>query len=143
MVTLYLMGRLYYRERSALNTIGFASPCLLAVSPRSLFDSGLQMTLLAGVSIAGVAMPLLEGTVNPYLKATRDLRLVAIDVKAVPRVAQFRTLLRMIAERIQRNANKRVAWTWFPWTVRLVMRVAQLVVVSCVVELAMTLPMAI
>jgi len=143
MVTLYLVGRLYYRERSALNTIGFASLCLLAVSPRSLFDSGLQMTLLAVVSIAGVAMPLLEGTVNPYLKATRDLRLVAIDVKAVPRVAQFRTLLRMIAERIQRNANKRVAWTWFPWTVRLVMRVGQLVVVSCVVELAMTLSMAI
>ena len=143
MVTLYLVGRLYYRERSALNTIGFASLCLLAVSPRSLFDSGLQMTLLAVVSIAGVAMPLLEGTVHPYLKATRDLRLVAIDVKAVPRIAQFRTMLRMIAERIQRIANKRVAWTWFPWTVRFVMRVAELVVVSCVVELAMTLPMAI
>lgn len=65
MVTLYLVGRLFYRGRSALNTIGFASLCLLAVSPRSLFDSGLQMTLLAVVSIAGAAMPLLEGTVHP------------------------------------------------------------------------------
>ncbi len=46
MVTLYLLGRLIYRERSPLNTIGFASLCLLVVSPRSLFDSGLQMTLL-------------------------------------------------------------------------------------------------
>jgi competence protein ComEC len=143
MVTLYLIGRLFYRERSALNTIGFASLCLLAVSPRSLFDSGLQMTLLAVVSIAGVAAPLLEGTVHPLLKATRDLRLVAIDVKLAPRVAQFRTLMRMGAERIQGVANKRVAWAVFPWLVRLVLRVVELVAVSCVIELAMTLPMAV
>jgi competence protein ComEC len=143
MVTLYLIGRLFYRERSALNTIGFASLCLLAVSPRSLFDSGLQMTLLAVVSIAGVAAPLLEGTVHPLLNATRDLRLVAIDVKLAPRVAQFRTLMRMAAERIEGVANKRVAWVVFPWLVRLALRVVELVVVSCVIELAMTLPMAI
>jgi competence protein ComEC len=143
MVTLYLIGRLYYRERSALNTIGFASLCLLAASPRSLFDSGLQMTLLAVVSIAGVAAPLLEGTVHPYLKATRDPRTVAIDVKLAPRMAQFRTLLRMAAEKIQSAANKRVAWHVFPWLVRFALRVVELVVVSCVVELAMTLPMAI
>ena len=42
MVTLYLLGRLLYRERSPMNTIGFASLCLLAASPRSLFDSSLQ-----------------------------------------------------------------------------------------------------
>ena len=52
MVTLYLLGRLVYRERSPMNTIGFAALCLLAVSPRSLFDSSLQMTLLAVVAIA-------------------------------------------------------------------------------------------
>ena len=33
MVTLYLLGRLFYRERSALNTIGFAALCLLAREP--------------------------------------------------------------------------------------------------------------
>ncbi len=60
MVTLYLLGRLLYRERSPLNTIGFAALCLLAVSPRSLFDASLQMTLLAVIAIAGVAAPLLR-----------------------------------------------------------------------------------
>ena len=84
MITLYLLGRLVYRERSPLNIIGFASLCLLAVSPRSLFDSSLQMTLLAVVAIAGVAVPLLQGTVHPYLNATRDLRLTAMDAKLAP-----------------------------------------------------------
>ena len=90
MVTLYLLGRLIYRERSPLNTIGFAALCLLAVSPRSLFDSSLQMTLLAVIAIAGVAVPLLKSTVHPYVVAMHLPRLGALDVKLAPRLAQFR-----------------------------------------------------
>ncbi len=36
-----------------------------------------------------------------------------------------------------------IAWRVFPWAVRFAIRVVELVVVSCVVELAMTLPMAV
>jgi competence protein ComEC len=143
MVTLYLLGRLLYRERSPLSTIGFAALCLLVVSPRSLFDSSLQMTLLAVVAIAGVAAPLLQGTIHPFAKATRDLKLVAIDVKLTPKLAQFRVTMRMIAGRLERVASRTIAWRVFPWIVRFLIRAAELVVVSCVVELAMTLPMAV
>jgi competence protein ComEC len=142
MVTLYLLGRIVYRERSPMNTIGFAALCLLAVSPRSLFDSGLQMTLLAVIAIAGVAMPLLRATIHPFAKATRDLRLIAIDIKLEPKIAQFRVSMRMVAERLQRAGNAFIAWRALPWATRFVIRVIELVVVSCVVELAMTLPMA-
>jgi len=143
MVTLYLLGRLVYRDRSPLNAIGFTALCLLVVSPRSLFDSSLQMTLLAVIAIAGVAAPLLAGTIHPYLSATRDLRLIAIDVKLASRIAQFRVTMRMIAARLERTASNLIAWKVFPWTVRFSIRVVELVVVSCVVELAMTLPMAV
>ncbi|MDR3725929.1 MAG: ComEC/Rec2 family competence protein [Terracidiphilus sp.] len=189
MVTLYLLGRLIYRERSPLNTIGFASLCLLAASPRSLFESSLQMTLLAVVAIAGVAAPLLQATIHPYLTATRDLSLIAIDGKLPPLQTQFRVTLRMIAARLQkvisprrrnppkvpplpaiddksrpqltliydtagvsaaashavahRRFAKSIAWRFFPWTIRLMLRFGELLVVSCVVELAMALPMAI
>jgi competence protein ComEC len=143
MVTLYLLGRLVYRERNALNTIGFAALCLLVVNPRSLFDSSLQMTLLAVLAIAGVAAPLLQGTIHPYATAMRDLRLVAVDIKLAPRLAEFRLMMRMAAERMERAMNGPIAWRVFPWCVRLTIRFVELVVVSCVVELAMTLPMAV
>ncbi len=143
MVTLYLLGRLVYRERNALNTIGFAALCLLVVSPRSLFDSSLQMTLLAVLAIAGVAAPLLQGTIHPYAAAVRDLRLVAVDIKLAPRLAEFRLMMRMVAERMERVGNGLIAWRVFPWCVRFAIRFAELVVVSCVVELAMTLSMAV
>ncbi len=184
MVTLYLLGRLVYRDRSPMNTIGFAALCLLSMSPRSLFDSSFQMTLLAVVSIGGIATPLLQSTIHPYLTATRDLKLIALDIKLAPRLAQFRVMLRMVAETLQalisrgRKASalisveekshpqltlfqgtagmavaayqaarhgqfaESIAWTFFPWTVQFVLRIAELVVVSCVVELAMSLPMA-
>jgi competence protein ComEC len=143
MVTLYLLGRLLYRERSPLNTIGFASLCLLAVSPRSLFDSSLQMTLLAVVAIAGVAAPLLLGSIHPFLTATRDLRQVALDSKLAPPLAQFRVTLRMIAAQMQAACNRLLAWRFFPWAVRFLLRIGELMVFSCVVELAMALPMAV
>ncbi|MGB7547445.1 MAG: ComEC/Rec2 family competence protein, partial [Terracidiphilus sp.] len=187
MITLYLLGRLIYRERSALNTIGFAALCLLAVSPRSLFDAGLQMTLLAVLSIAGVAAPLLQSTIHPYLTATRKLSQIELDIKLAPRLAQFRVIFRMMATALRRAAGgsaassavsttavpdqmhaqltmfretlgitaaaiqaaaqgrfvEFIAGRFFPWTVRILLRVGELLVVSCVVELAMTLPMAI
>ena len=49
----------------------------------------------------------------------------------------------MIAERMQRAGNGSIAWRIFPWSVRFRIRVVELLVVSCVVELAMTLPMAV
>ena len=147
MVTLYLLGRLLYRERNALNTIGFAALCLLAFSPRSLFDASFQMTLLAVVAIGGVAAPLLLATVHPYLTATHDLRQIAVDAKLPPLQAQFRVTLRMMAVGLRDLASGRwanfIAWRFFPWTVRFLIRCFELMVVSCVVELAMALPMAI
>jgi competence protein ComEC len=145
------------------------------------------MTLLAVVSIGGVAAPLLQSTVHPYLTATRDLRLTALDIKLAPPLAQFRVILRMIAAGLQpaihpdrlvapvpKSAEsvaerhrqielfedvtsitteavlatfqgrlaQSLAWRIFPMTVRFLLRVFELLVVSCVVELAMALPMA-
>ncbi len=146
MITLYLLGRLFYRARNPLNTIGFAALCLLVWNPRSLLDASFQMTLLAVVAIAGIAAPLLQATIHPYLTATRDLRQIAQDAKLPPRLAQFRVMLRMFASGIRAAAGGRfagfIAWRLFPWTVRFLLRAVELLVVSCVVELAMALPMA-
>lgn len=143
MIAIYLLARLFYRERNAMNTIGFAALLLLVISPRSLFDSSFQMTLLAVVVIAGIAAPLLESTIYPFISATRELQLTALDVKLAPSLAQFRVYLRMAATRLQTASSRRIAWRIFPWTVRFTLRLVELVVVSIVVELAMMLPMAV
>ncbi len=142
MVTLYLLARLVYRERNPLNTIGFAALCLLAFSPRSLFDASLQMTLLAVVAIAGIAAPLLGATIHPYVTATRNLQSTALDSKLPAKLAQFRETLRIFSGAFDETRFERMGRRAVPSAVRFFLRTCELLVVSCVIELAMTLPMA-
>jgi competence protein ComEC len=143
MVTLYLLGRLVYRERSPLNVIGFAALCLLAASPQSLFDSSFQMTLLAVVAIAGIAAPLLGATIHPYAAVTRALSILSIDLTLDPPLAQFRVALRMIAQKLAPLAGAWTAWRLLPWLIRTAIRALELLAISCIIEVAMMLPMAV
>ena len=143
MVSLYLIGRLLFRDRSGLNTIGFAALIMLAASPRSLYEASFQMTLLAVVVIAGIAAPIVRTRIEPYRIATEDLRDVPMDINFSPHLAQHRVLLRMFATVLQRAAGKWIGWTLFPWTVRLTLQIAEMLTVTAIVELAMTLPMAV
>lgn len=142
MVSLYLIGRLLWRDRSALNAIGFAALVMLAASPRSLFDSGLQMTLLSVLAIAGIAAPLAEKTFGPLLRGIRNLRLTRVDAALPPRVAQFRVMVRLTARLLRPWVGRFFAWKVFPWIVRMLLVGAELLVVSTAIELFMMLPMA-
>jgi competence protein ComEC len=143
MVTLYLLARLLFRERNSLNAIGFAALCLLALDPRSLAGASFQMTLLSVLIVAGVAVPVAEHTFGPYLHATRNLGLVVIDPDLAPRLAQFRVTLRLIAFHLEPLLGRWLARTLPPGLVRLGLRCCELLLVSGLIELAMSLPMAI
>jgi competence protein ComEC len=142
MVTLYLVGRLLFRQRNALNAVGFAALCLLAFNPRSLFDAGFQMTLLAVIAISGLASPLAEKTFAPYLRATRDIDLLAVDASLPPKVAQFRVSLRLLLHKFSPLIGRKTARIIFVRGPQFWLRVAELLLVSLVVELIMSLPMA-
>jgi competence protein ComEC len=141
MVTLYLIGRLLWRDRSSLNAIGFAALVMLAASPRSLFESGLQMTLLSVLAIAGIAAPFAEKTFAPLLRALRNLREIRIDAALPPRLAQFRVNLRLIAQHLRPLTGSFLAWKAFPFIIRLLLLAAELLSVSVAIELFMMLPM--
>src|SRR6185312_4220750 len=129
MIAIYLLGRMIYRERNAINAVGFAALCLLVVNPRSLFDASFQMTLLAVVVIAGIAVPLLESTVHPYLTATRNLQLVELDVKLPPGPAQVRVYLRAFSQLLQMAATRCIVWGIVSRFMLLCLRVIELIVV--------------
>jgi competence protein ComEC len=143
MVTLYLLARLLFRQKNSLNAIGFAALCLLALDPRSLQGASFQMTLLSVLIVAGVAAPVAEHTFGPYLHAARNLGLVVIDPDLPPRLAQFRVTLRLVAFHLQPFFGSRMARTLPPFLVRVVLRSFELLLVSALIELAMSLPMAI
>jgi len=101
------------------------------------------MTLLSVLAIAGIAMPLAEHSFAPYLRATRNLSLIAIDSSLPPKVAQFRVTLRLLATHLQLLTGKRFADNAPAAIIRLALRITELLLVSIVVEIVMSLPMAI
>ena len=73
MTTVFLLARLLFRDRNPLNALGAAALAVLIASPRALFEASFQMTFLAIVAIAGIAIPLGQRSFLPYAHAARDL----------------------------------------------------------------------
>lgn len=147
MLALYLVGRLIYRDRSRLNSLGFAALCLLAFDPHAIFDTGLQMTLLTVVAVAGIAIPILERTSAPFLAATCSIDAVGMDTAFEPRLAQFRVTLRLIGEHLEPFFSRRYRRTrrvqnTLALVVRWSLLLFDLCLISAIIELVMILPMA-
>ncbi len=141
MIALFLFGRLLWRERSSLNAIGFAALGLLTMSPHALFEAGFQMTLLSVLAIAGIAAPIAEKTFAPFLSALRNLWTLQMDPSLPPGVAQFRVSLRLIIEHARLFVGRRLSHC-IPFLVRISLRALELLLISVIVELVMSLPMA-
>jgi competence protein ComEC len=142
MVALYLLGRLIYRQRSPLNLIGFAAICILAEQPGSILNASLQMTLLSVMAIAGIALPMLENTVQPLLFATHGFSSDRGDVSYSPGMLLFRTQLRWLAQQASPVLSLPRAQALVEICARIVLRLVEIAWTSLIVEIALALPMA-
>jgi len=144
MVVIYMLGRLIWRTRSRLNTIGFAILTMLVVVPHLLFDASFEMTLLAVLSLGGIAYPLLELTVNPWIRAMQSLEFDVPNIRFSPRIQFFRASWQLSRERARAGRwHDRLRFTLRLKSAQYLMRFVQLILASTVAELALALPMAI
>jgi competence protein ComEC len=141
MLSVFLLARLLYRDRSAMNATGFAALVVLAVSPRALFEAGFQLTFLALLAIAGIGLPVLERTSSPYRRALEYLDSTNYDLNLEPRLAQLRLDLRMIAGRIGRLIGALPARWLVAGAAGAIVAVFDLVVVSSITQAVLVLPM--
>jgi competence protein ComEC len=141
MTAVFLLARLLSRQRNVLNALGAAALAVLIWSPRALFEASFQMTFLAIVAIAGIAMPLGERSFLPYARAARNLHHLWRDSAIPPRFAQLRVSLRMWGEPLAGILGK---WAYL-LPARIVITAlwaAQLVLIGLIAEAVMVLPMA-
>lgn len=142
MLALFLGARLLYRQRSTLNAIGIAALGVLLVDPHALIGASFQMTFLCVVVIAGIGIPLLERTSQPYARGLRQLDTLACDRTASPKIAQFRLDLRMIVQRIGRFVGDKTARHTLVAFGRCLIASAEVLFISLLMQLGMALPMA-
>ena len=142
MLALYLATRQLYRQRSTLNTIGAAALALLVVNPAQLTGASFQLSFLCVLIIAAIGLPLVERTTQPYCRAVRHLDSVGYDVHLPPQMAQLRLDLRMIAGRLARFIGKRISLKLLGGGARLLLFVAEFLLISAVIQVGLALPMA-
>ena len=146
MIAVYLLARLLYRHHAGLNAIGFATLILLAHRPPWLFESGFQLSFAAALLIAGLAVPILERTTEPYRRALVRVEDIRLDDIQEPPQAQFRlelrrsiswvrARLRLSEEQASRSTGLLIA------PIRLVIWTVNMLLFSAVLQLGLLLPM--
>lgn len=141
MLSVFLLGRLLYRDRTALNATGFAALVVLVVQPAALFDAGFQLTFLALLAITGISLPILERTSHPYRDALHYLEATSYDLQLPPRAAQFRLDLRMLMERLGRFIGVSPTRFLIIGLPRAALALFELLVISAITQAVLVLPM--
>ncbi len=146
MIFAYILARFLYRQRSALNAIGIAALVLLVQRPAWLFESGFQLSFSAALLIAGLAVPVLERTTDPYRRGLRELGDVNRDLRLPPRVAQFRLDVRAVIALLQKHFARvfrhRAAVQLAAAPVSALLWIVNVLVFSAIIQLGLLLPMA-
>jgi competence protein ComEC len=142
MFAVYLCTRLLYRDRAMLNALGLAALILLVADPRVLFGASFQMTFLCVALVAGVGAPILERTIQPYVRGLRNLDALAWDRALPPKIAQFRLDLRLILGRMGTILPGRAPRTIIIGGLRFGLGLMEMIVMSAVLQLGLALPMA-
>jgi competence protein ComEC len=147
MIFAYLVARFLDREQAALNAIGAAGLALLLVRPAWLFETGFQMSFAAVLIIAGLAVPILQRTTEPFRRALADLDDAARDATLEPRAAQWRLDLRALLGALRRRSRFLEDHPAFPRALVLApawaaVWTANVLLFSAIVQLGLMLPMA-
>ena len=142
MFAVYLCTRLLYRDRAMLNALGAAALILLVSDPRVLFGASFQMTFLCVALVAGIGVPVLERTIQPYSHGLRNLNALAYDRTLPPKVAQFRLDMRLLLKRLETILPGRLSRTATLAGFRISFGFLELTMMSAVLQLGLALPMA-
>jgi len=141
-LNIYLVTRLLFRDRAAINGLGIAALGILLVNPRTLFEASFQLTFLSVIAVAGIAVPILHRTLYPLRNAVRNFDSPAFDFSLPTRASQFRSDLRLIREQVANLIGSRIANVVIVQGAGFVLGVAELLFISTVIQFALALPMA-
>lgn len=141
--TLFVIASYCFRKTRILNILGAVGLIYLAFAPDELFDPSFQLSLLSAAAIAAFAIALMERTTEPLRAAVKRFDQNAYDAQVLPKAAQWRTELRLLAATLR-------TWTGLSdgWSLRIVGAgvwlaafIGDTLIVSACVQFGLALPM--
>lgn len=140
MACAFVLGRFFYRRLDLLNSAALAALAILIERPLAVRDSSFQLTFVAIGCIAGLAVPWLGASVQPYAISLRGWRDLTRDAGHEPRAAQFRldvrATLRWIASHSPARAAAHIQNT-LAGSLAITFRISELLALTIVLQLGM------
>lgn len=97
-MTLYGIGRCFYRDGRILNILAAVAILFVAADPEQLFDASFQLTFLAVALIGAFVVPALAVTSGPLALGLSGLNDKGRDLRLPAKTAQFRVEMRLLIE---------------------------------------------
>jgi len=143
-LTVFMIGRYFYRQRRPLNLLAAVALGFLAFDPEQLFDASFQLTFLAVAFLGAFATPLIRATSGPLTRALAGLRDTGRDPHLPPRAAQFRIEMRLLADTLRGlGIPARLADLAVVVPARILLFLYEVTLVSAVVQTGLALPMVV
>ncbi|HWZ98814.1 MAG TPA: DNA internalization-related competence protein ComEC/Rec2 [Candidatus Dormibacteraeota bacterium] len=145
MAAVLLTGGYFFRRLELLNSAAIAALILLVAQPLELRDSSFQLSFLSIGCIAGIAVPWMDRSVEPYVRGLRAWRDITRDAAHTPRVIQFRIDLRsVIAWFTAKTSSLRAKFFGdaFVFSLRAAFRIWELIFLTLVLQIGMSPLMA-
>jgi competence protein ComEC len=99
-MSLYGIGRVFFREGRMLNILAGVALLFVIVDPDELFDASFQLSFLAVALIGAFVVPTIAATSGPLSHGLGKLNELRRDIRMNPIGAQFRIELRLLASTI-------------------------------------------
>jgi len=100
-MSLFGIGRCFFREGRLLNILAAIALLFLVVDPEQLFDAGFQLSFMAVALIGAFVAPVLNATSGPLARGLKDLEDDKRDLRLPPKSAQFRVELRLLVRTLE------------------------------------------
>ena len=138
MAAIYLLARAFFRRLNTLQTASLAAMLILIVRPSEIGDPSFLTTFLAMGAIGGIALPLLDYSVEPLRYSLYGINDETRDRNFAPRLVQLRLDLRAFSASF---ANQLPEWLRriAPSTTTAPLRIAVLIWESCIISAAIQL----
>jgi competence protein ComEC len=140
MAGIVILAGFFYRRIELLNSAGLAALILLVSRPLALLDASFQLSFLAIGCIAGVALPWMERTLQPYVRALSGWRDITRDATFSPKLVQCRLDVRdamaLITNKFSAPFARKTEDALIVGT-RWSFRIAELLTLSLVLQLGM------
>ncbi|MGD0841401.1 MAG: DNA internalization-related competence protein ComEC/Rec2 [Candidatus Acidiferrales bacterium] len=140
MAAAYLGSRVWFRRVPLIHVVGLAALAILAFRPSELADASFLLSFLAAGCIAALALPWIDATSEPYVRALHHLGDVTRDAAHAPRAAQFRLDVRAASRWLAARVPRFDTWTdrIVALPLRVAFRLWEFVVLTMALQLGMS-----